>query len=160
MAGKLILFVGLPASGKTTYWKRHFRDKGIIRLSMDSFQKMVTGRDYSPAFMGIAKVWLDWTHEYLLREGHSILIDTTSLTKNVRERLVRLATNCKAQIITYWFDIPLEICMDRNRYRERVVPDAVMQRMSDQFEPPDPEEGFDKLWRVEVDGEKYEITIL
>ena len=161
MTGKLIMFMGLPASGKTTYWKSHFRDEGPIRLSMDTFQKMVTGRDHSPAFMGIAKVWIDWTHEYLLREGHTVLIDSVLLTKGVRAKLVRTAKACGATVELYWFDVPFEVCLERNRYRERWVPEAVMQRMNEQFELPDSaEEQFDKLWRVEADGKRYSVKSL
>jgi len=161
MSGKMIMFIGLPASGKTTYWKRHFRGTEVIRLSLDTFQKMVTGRDHSPAFMPIAKVWIDWTQEYLLRDGHTILIDSVLLTKGIRSKLVRMAQSCGASVEVYWFDTPLETCMDRNRCRDRVVPDDVMQRMNAQFDlPEDAEEQFDVLWRVEGDGEKYSVKTL
>jgi predicted kinase len=41
-----------------------------------------------------------------------------------------------------FFDVPLEVCRERNRGRRRVVPEDVLERMAAKLTPPTIEEGF------------------
>jgi predicted kinase len=41
--------------------------------------------------------------------------------------------------------VPLEVCRERNRRRNRVVPDEVLERMAAKLVPPTVEEGFDRV---------------
>jgi predicted kinase len=49
-----------------------------------------------------------------------------------------------------FFDVPVEVCMERNRRRNRVVPEDVMNRMSAKLRPPTFDEGFSKIVVVRV----------
>ncbi len=49
-----------------------------------------------------------------------------------------------------FFDVPLEVCMERNLRRARVVPEDVMRRMAAKLRPPSFEEGFSKVIVVRV----------
>jgi predicted kinase len=51
-----------------------------------------------------------------------------------------------------FFDVPLEICMERNRRRERTVGDDVMKKMAERLRAPDFKEGFSKITVVRVKG--------
>jgi predicted kinase len=48
------------------------------------------------------------------------------------------------------FDVPLETCLERNRRRERVVPEEAMRRMAGKLKAPTFEEGFSKITVVRV----------
>jgi len=48
--------------------------------------------------------------------------------------------------------VPLEVCMDRNRRRERTVSDDVMKKMAERLRAPDFKEGFSKITVVRVKG--------
>jgi predicted kinase len=50
------------------------------------------------------------------------------------------------------FDVPLDICMERNKRRERTVGDDVMKKMAERLRPPDFKEGFSKITVVRVKG--------
>jgi predicted kinase len=49
-----------------------------------------------------------------------------------------------------WFDVPLEVCMERNQRRDRVVPEEAMRRMGAKLKAPAFEEGFSKITVVRV----------
>jgi predicted kinase len=53
------------------------------------------------------------------------------------------ARGCDVEAL--YFDVPLEVCRDRNRRRNRVVPDDAMERMAAKLQPPDEAEGFTKV---------------
>jgi predicted kinase len=49
-----------------------------------------------------------------------------------------------------YFDVPLEVCLERNQRRQRVVSEDVMRRMAAKLRPPSFEEGFTKITVVRV----------
>jgi predicted kinase len=55
-----------------------------------------------------------------------------------------------------FFDVPLELCMERNRKRQRTVSDEAMQRLAEKLVPPKFEEGFSKITVVRVKKGKAE----
>ena len=50
----------------------------------------------------------------------------------------------------YFFDVPLEVCLDRNRQRDRSVSEDIMRKMAEKLKPPVFEEGFEKVTVVRV----------
>jgi predicted kinase len=56
------------------------------------------------------------------------------------------------EVQAVFFDVPLEICMERNKRRERTVGDDVMKKMAERLRPPDFKEGFSKITVVRVKG--------
>ena len=49
-----------------------------------------------------------------------------------------------------FFAVPLEVCRERNRQRQRVVPDDVMAKMAAKLVPPNVSEGFDRVSIISV----------
>jgi predicted kinase len=47
-----------------------------------------------------------------------------------------------ASVEAIFFDTPLEVCKERNRRRERVVPEWAMDALSARLVPPSADEGF------------------
>jgi predicted kinase len=59
------------------------------------------------------------------------------------------------EVHAVFFDVPIEVCLERNRKRERQVKEEVVQRMAAKLKPPSFEEGFAKITVVRVKrGEK------
>jgi predicted kinase len=50
-----------------------------------------------------------------------------------------------AGVEAVFFDVPLAVCLERNRGRDRVVPADVVERMAAKLRAPTLEEGFDKV---------------
>ena len=58
---------------------------------------------------------------------------------------VKIAQKYGCQIEALFFDVPLEVCLDRNRSRARVVPDDAMRVMAAKLVPPSVDEGFSRV---------------
>jgi predicted kinase len=143
---KMIMLVGLPGSGKTTYLERFPED--AVRLSLDDFRWLMTGKEFHLPFEPVAIGWVESTGRYLMSQGYSILIDATSLRRGLRAKWVRMAQEFGHKTKAIWLDTPYFTCLERNEARERKVPEDVIQRMSESFEEPTEEEGFDEIVRV------------
>ena len=77
-------------------------------------------------------------------------VDATNLTPHDRRGWIKLAKDFGYEAQAVFFDVPVEVCMERNRKRDRVVPDDVMRRMAGKLKPPTFDEGFAKITAVRV----------
>ncbi len=92
----------------------------------------------------------------LLARRPSNYVDATNLSPHERRSWIKLAHDFGYEAHAVFFDVPPEVCMERNRRRERNVPEDVMQRMASKLRPPKFEEGFAKITVVRLkkkDGE-------
>ena len=83
-------------------------------------------------------------------------VDATNLTPHERSNWIKLAKDYGYEAHAVFFDVPLDVCLDRNRKRQRVVDEGIMQRMSAKLRAPTFDEGFTKITVVRVkkkDGE-------
>ena len=79
-----------------------------------------------------------------LAEGADVVMDATSCSRKARRFILDNVSNadrCVCMVIA----APFEICCMRNRMRSRIVPDEAMKRISEGFEFPSKEEGFDEI---------------
>ena len=149
---KVVLAIGLPGAGKSTY----FAQKGIVPLSSDLIRELL----YDNAADQRHPEWVFAALRELLRRRlaagvETTYIDATNLTRFFRRSFIQIAREfgCAAEAI--FFDVPLEVCLERNRKRKnvsagpardaRVVPEDVLRRMSQRVEPPAREEGFSRI---------------
>jgi predicted kinase len=77
-------------------------------------------------------------------------VDATNLSPRERRQWIRMAKDFGYEVHAVFFDVPVEVCLERNRKRERVVPEDVMQRMAAKLKPPTFAEGFGKITVVRV----------
>lgn len=139
---RVILLVGLPASGKSTYLER----LGVTPLSSDLIRLLLTGdiNDQSANRQVFA------TLRHLLRRrlelGRELTyLDATNLTRRERRAYIKLAGMYGATAEALFFDVPLEVCLERNRTRARQVPEEVLCRFALRLVPPTLEEGFSSI---------------
>ena len=157
----LILLIGLPGSGKSTIahrWQR--RASGRIVISTDAIRHELFG---DAAIQGSwPAIWRDvcdrWERSITaIRHGQqrSVLFDATHANRRDRRRTLTTARQLGFTTIDgYWLDLPLEMCLARNRQRSRQVPEFVLHRMHQQLQrhPPNPQDGFDHLYTVFPSG--------
>jgi predicted kinase len=72
-------------------------------------------------------------------------VDATHLTPEERRPYIQIGQWYGCDVEAMFFDVPLEVCRERNLRRERVVPDDAMARMAAKLTPPDTGEGFTKI---------------
>ena len=151
--GAVVLAIGLPGSGKSTWFKRH----NLIPLSSDLMRTLlfddVTEQRYQDLVFSTLRSML---RGRLLARRPWNYVDATNLSPHERRSWIKLAHDFGYEAHAVFFDVPPEVCIERNRRRERNVPEDVMQRMAAKLRPPKFEEGFAKITVVRLrrkDGE-------
>ncbi len=147
--GAVVLSIGLPGPGKSTWFKRH----NILPLSSDMVRILlfddVTEQRYQDLVFSTLRSML---RARLLARRPWNYVDATNLSPHERRSWVKLAHDFGYEAHAVFFDVPPEVCIERNRRRERNVPEDVMQRMAAKLRPPKFEEGFAKITVVRLKG--------
>lgn len=75
-------------------------------------------------------------------------VDATHLTRWERLPYIRLAQRHCCEIEALFFDVPAEVCIQRNHGRDRVVPNEAILKMAASLQPPTEGEGFSRVQRI------------
>jgi predicted kinase len=145
--GIVVLAIGLPGSGKSSWFKRH----NIVPLSSDMMRTLlfddVREQRYQDLVFSNLRSMLK---ARLIARRPTNYVDATNLTPQERQHWIKLARDYQYEVHAVFFDVPLEVCIERHHRRDRVVPDDVMRRMAVKLKPPTFEEGFAKITVVRV----------
>ena len=147
---RIVVLVGLPGSGKSTYLAR----LGAPALSSDAIRKLLADDETDQG----ANDRVFQTLRYLLRHRLALgrpvtYIDATNLTPEERRVYLGIGQSFGCQVEAVFFDVPLEVCRQRNAGRHRVVPEEALERLAGRLVPPSQEEGFDRVTVVkETEG--------
>jgi predicted kinase len=149
--GAVVLAIGLPGSGKSSWFKRH----NIIPLSSDLVRGLLFDDATEQRFQDLVFSSLRSLLRARLIAGRPMnFIDATNLSPKERHSWIKMAHDFGYEAHAVFFDVPTEVCMERNRKRLRNVPDDVMIRMAQKLRPPKFEEGFAKVVVVRLKSKK------
>ena len=139
---EVILFMGPPASGKTTFYKKHLQPQGYVHINRDilgSWQKCVTECEKG------------------IELGKSIVIDNTNPDIDSRKRYLTVAEKHKIPARCFIFTASIAHCKHNNRFRElnnignsnyKPVNDIAFNAYLARFTDPDVGEGFTEVVQV------------
>ena len=145
--GTVALAIGLPGSGKSSWFKRH----NINPLSSDMLRALLFDDANEQRFQDLVFSNLrSMLKARLIARRPLSYVDATNLTPQDRHSWLKLAKDYGYEVQAVFFDVPLEVCLERNRRRERAVAEDVMQRFAAKLKPPTFEEGFTKITVVRV----------
>jgi predicted kinase len=145
--GVVVLAIGLPGSGKSSWFKRN----KITPLSSDLLRSLLFDDPTEQRFQDLIFSNLrSMLKARLIARRPMNYVDATNLTPHERHNWIKLAKDYGYEVQAVFFDVPLEVCLERNCKRELVVADGIMRRMSDKLKPPAFEEGFSKITVVRV----------
>jgi predicted kinase len=145
--GVVVLAIGLPGSGKTTWFKRH----GVTPLSSDLLRSILFDDITEQRYQGLVFSTLrSLLRARLIARMPWNYVDASNLAANERRQWIKMAKGFGYEVHAVFFDVPLEVCLERNRKRERQVKEEVVQRMAAKLKPPTFDEGFAKITVVRV----------
>jgi predicted kinase len=145
--GFVVLTIGLPGSGKTTWFKR----RGVTPLSSDMLRSILFDDITEQRYQGLVFSTLrSLLRARLIAKMPWNYVDATNLSPHERRQWIKMAKSFGYDVQAVFFDVPLEICMERNSRRERTVSDDVMKKMAERLRPPSFKEGFSKIVVVRV----------
>jgi predicted kinase len=131
-----ILFVGIQASGKSTFYRQRFFDTHV-RISLD----VLRTRHREQILL-----------QACLTAKQPFVIDNTNPTAADRARYIEPARQAGFQVIAYFFETTLQAALQRNKLRtgKQNIPVPALAATLRKLQPPAPEEGFAAIHRVTI----------
>jgi len=137
------IFVGLQASGKTSFYKKYLSDR-YLSLSLD----MLKTRHREDILL-IA----------CLSSKTNFVIDNTNPTIKDRKRYINIVKNhrFKYYIECYYFNCSLEECIERNSSRTKIpkVPEIALKYVNKNLQIPTYDEGFDTIFDIHIKNNDF-----
>lgn len=139
---EVVLFAGLQASGKTTFYRTFYATSHVL-VSKDLFRN-----NRRPQRRQMQLI------EEAMRNGQSVVVDNTNPTAEDRAPIIAMAREFNVAALGFAFESRLEECLARNASRsgKARVPDRALFVTSQRLALPTLSEGFSRLFRVSLAG--------
>lgn len=141
----LILLVGIPGSGKTTYAEKYIKEHpGTVHLSSDKIRAELWGSEATQGDNNEVFSLMQSRAIEALNDGQNVLYDATNVTRKDRSYMISLCPKfAKIECHIVW--APIETCIERDAARSRTVGKEVIDRMLKRFQAPYYDEGIDEI---------------
>jgi predicted kinase len=135
---ELAVLIGLPASGKSTYYRLHLAE------THRQVSKDLLRNNRRPARRQRQLI------DEALSAGESVAVDNTNVTAESRRELIEQGREHGARVVGYYFASTVSKSLARNNLRQgrARVPDIAIHSAFRQLERPSLDEGFSDLWLV------------
>lgn len=133
-----IILIGIPASGKTTFYNDKFSDTHL-RINLDTLGR----RSREKAIF-----------ETAIKNKIKICIDNTNVTIKNRKKYIPLLKENNYKIIAIYFLPNLEQAIKWNKQRKRTIPECAIKKYNIDIVAPSKNEGFDEIFIVQPSNNK------
>jgi len=145
---EMIIFVGEPASGKSSFAKKYLLPHGYVHVNQDTLKR---------------KEKCIATAKEAVEEGKSVVIDNTNPQAKTRAEYIAIAKKKGIPVRCFHFTTEHDLAYHLNYYREKLVntrriPDVAYRTYKSRFEEPSLDEGFTEVKKIDfvLDFEKEE----
>ena len=154
---KMVLFCGLPGTGKTTRARIYAEEQGYEYYGIDEYYLKVNGDDRDRKnFFGVwMKLWED-LHEAEIHEKN-VVVDVGAILSYQRDQFVDWFPNFR-HILVY-FEASKDLIVESNKNRSRSVPFDVLENKMREYQVASAEGDFrwDEIYIVKnLDNENFE----
>lgn len=154
----LVLMMGVPGSGKTTYAKK-FIGENDIYVSRDEIRFSLVTED-EPYFSKedeVLKTFISKVDEGIVKAKRYVVADATHLNAGSRAKLLKNLHNKPDNVYVLYVAVPLEVALERNAQRSgrALVPETSIRNMFQSLSLPKKEEGIDVVLLLD---ENYKYT--
>lgn len=142
---RLIVLCGIPGSGKSTYARNRINSgDNAIWLSSDAIRERLYGDASCQDNPGKVFEIMQKEAVEALEKGIDVIYDATSITRKARAGILNAVPKyVQKNCVVIW--APIDICIERDKARERTVGKEVIDKMLRRFEAPFYDEGFDDI---------------
>lgn len=140
---EMVLFTGIPASGKTSFYRERFFPSHVY-ISLDQLRSRSAE---------------DEILEFCIRRQKSCVVDDTNVSRQARARYIVRAKEANVRIVGYCFVTSRAEAIRRNAARtgRACVREAAIGAMYRQLEYPTLEEGYDELYFVRLNENGFVV---
>jgi bifunctional polynucleotide phosphatase/kinase len=138
---EVVVFVGFPASGKSTFFKRYFEPNGYVHINRDT--------------LGTPAKCLKACKE-ALGNGKSVVVDNTNPTESGREPYIQAAKDAGVPVRCFRFTTDEQLAKHLNTFRENItngehkhVPGVGYNTYKKNLEEPSKSEGFTEVRKID-----------
>lgn len=131
-----IIFTGIQAAGKSTFFKMNFFDTHL-RISLD----LLKTRHREKIFLNAC-----------LETGLRFVVDNTNPTIEERKKYIEAAKSYRFEVVGYYFESRLSDAIGRNLLRtgRQHIPEKGIRGTLHRLQRPSFSEGFDRLYYVKI----------
>lgn len=137
-----IIFIGIQASGKSTFYSEMLAPHGYCYINLDTLHT----RNKENQLL-----------DRCLNEGKSFVVDNTNPEITDRQRYIPRAKDNGYEVIGIFFQSIVRDCIARNENRQNAVPIHAIPATQNKLQLPSYSEGFDKLFFVRITDKGFEI---
>jgi predicted kinase len=143
MIREAVIFTGIQASGKSTFYQDRF-SLTHIRINLD----MLRTRNREARFL-----------QTCLDTKQSFVVDNTNPTQADRARYVGLAKAAGFRTLSYFFQSTVAAALQRNMARtgKQCIPAIAIHACHNRLERPSEDEGFDELFEVRIVKDRFVV---
>jgi predicted kinase len=140
-----VIFIGIPGSGKSTFFQERFIDSHV-RINLD----MLKTRNREKILV-----------EACIQAKQPFVVDNTNITASERKKYISLARQAGFLVIGYYFQANLAAALNRNQLRsgKAIIPAKAVIARHHQLQIPEYAEGFDQLYFVRIDPSTGQFVV-
>jgi tRNA uridine 5-carbamoylmethylation protein Kti12 len=150
----VLILIGPPLSGKSTWINKNFSDKEVTVISRDQLVLDVYGEDdYNAAFKNVDQKKVNRLLEQSFVDANdnkeNVIVDMTNMTSKRRRTTLNNFDDDYTKIAVIFPILDWDEFIKRNKKREleenKTIPEHLLKNMISSYQPINKDEGFDKV---------------